>query len=166
MGFLLFHKTRRLLLLFEASRRSTWVPKVAEATARHLTGILVLKKSGKITGCEIFGRCSRLGRFFLRIGEAVAQEVAKVEGRVAKVIKVGVEERLLQLRRGRRLLDGRGERGVSCVQLVLLLHLGEAWDALLLLMMRLGEGEALNHVLDVGWCRGVYELSSFHICPT
>ena len=166
MCFLLFHKTRRLLLLFEASRRSTWVPKVAEATARHLTGILVLKKSGKITGCEIFGRCSRLGRFFLRIGEAVAQEVAKVEGGVAKVIKVGVEERLLQLRRRRRLLNGRGERGVSCVQLVLLLHLGEAWDALLLLMMRLGEGEALNHVLDVGWCRGVYELSRFHICPT
>ena len=166
MCFLLFHKTRRLLLLFEASRRSTWVPKVAEATARHLTGILVLKKSGKITGCEIFGRCSRLGRFFLRIGEAVAQEVAKVEGGVAKVIKVGVEERLLQLRRGRRLLNGRGERGVSCVQLVLLLHLGEAWDALLLLMMRLGEGKALNHVLDVGWCRGVYELSRFHICPT
>ena len=165
MCFLLFHKTRRLLLLFEASRRSTWVPKVAEATARHLTGILVLKKSGKITGCEIFGRCSRLGRFFLRIGEAVAQEVAKVEGGVAKVIKVGVEERLLQLRRGRCLLNGRGERGVSCVQLVLLLHLGEAWDALLLLMMRLGEGEALNHVLDVGWCRGVYQLSRFHICP-
>ena len=154
-----------MLLLFEASRRSTWVPKVAEATARHLTGILVLKKSGKITGCEIFGRCSRLGRFFLRIGEAVAQEVAKVEGGVAKVIKVGVEERLLQLRRGRCLLNGRGERGVSCVQLVLLLHLGEAWDALLLLMMRLGEGEALNHVLDVGWCRGVYQLSRFHICP-
>jgi len=50
--------------------------------------------------------------------------------------------------------------------LVLLLHLGEAWDALLLLMMRLGEGEALNHVLDVGWCRGIYELSRFHVCPT